>query len=158
MAAARPCAHQYCYNCRKYTVHSAMYCNNAPQAMLRCETCWNSISKLSEHAFHCIEQSISEILGPNDARHRKQPRLLIQTSEPKVKRYSITKNQIDEPSLGLDYVSLSDFMTYKWNSRYEVEVDGPRTMYFRVYIVNQKTILFRIDVLSDHVKVCNIYI
>lgn len=76
----------FCHNCKRYANHTALYCDNEPQKILRCDYCWNSCSQLIHHGLACrndfgIDQLLLGVqLDKNDYRHQICDRLNIETS------------------------------------------------------------------------------
>lgn len=141
-----------CHNCKGIKYHSAMYCDTEPQKVLRCQQCWCCCRDIIDHAPYCSkEEPIGRFLERNDPLHTITNRLNIETTGSQFKIIYFDRfvdSTIELALIDVDYTRLCEWISYRFVRKNAIVVKGPRTMYFRIYIVTSKCVLARIDILS----------
>lgn len=141
-----------CYNCGRDAQHLAMYCDNKPQKIRRCDDCWAAATRDSEHLFSCYRRVCYSEISPTGSAHRIQPRIAIRTSGHGIRLVENAETVV--PSIGPMYRSrIAEHISFQWANVRGVSVFGPRTMYFRVPIIVGDKVAIRADVLFDIVKI-----
>lgn len=140
-----------CHNCKGAKNHTAMYCDVEPQQVLRCEQCSCCCRNIEDHAPYCSRiEPIGRNLDRNDPLHTITERLYIETTGSTFKIVHFDRfvdSTIESISIDTDYTRLCDWISYRFVRQDSIVVKGPRTMYYRIFIVTSKCVLFRIDVL-----------
>lgn len=139
-----------CFNCgRQDANHIAMYCNEQPQKLLRCsdQKCWAAARDNSEHARSCSLIEECRPLSANDSIHNTAMRFKIETENEGIKRFVVGKAEPLVGHVGLRSRSaIAEDIEFEWTSEKSFEVFGPQTMYFRVLLAVDRSIVARFDI------------
>lgn len=146
-----------CYNCSRHG-HSAIYCPNAPQRLRRCERCWAAARSPRDHASFCSNKSfVSPVLDEYDDAHSSIVRFVLTSSiaGDSIRRAdSLGKVSKTPSAIGVRYsLPIANAIELEWIRGESVFFEGPKTMFFRVFVTSGKMILLKIDVLFDSCKI-----
>lgn len=140
-----------CFNCGRTSAnHIAMYCSEKLQQFVRCEDqkCWAACREASDHSAMCsMPRTPSRQLSDNDLLHRVSDRFAMTSTSGPITRYNIGRKCTENGLIGLAYTSaIAEDIVYLWENENNFVINGPSTMYFRVLIAVNKTIVARLDV------------